>query len=81
MLAGVLLAANLEAAAAISSGGVFNAASYAYAGLPNAAIAQGSLFVVFGSAMGPATLQAGSYPLPTSLSGTSLSVTVAGTTV
>jgi uncharacterized protein (TIGR03437 family) len=66
---------------AIASGGIFNTASYAPAGLPSASIAQGSLFVVFGAAMGPATLtQASALPLGTTLAGTSLSVTVNGTT-
>ncbi len=64
----------------ISSGGIANSASYAYSGLPNAAIAQGSLFVVFGSGMGPAALQqATTYPLSTMLAGTSLTATVNGT--
>jgi uncharacterized protein (TIGR03437 family) len=37
----------------ISDGGVLNAASLAPAGLPNGAIAQGSLFVINGSNLGP----------------------------
>lgn len=65
---------------AISAGGVFNTASYAPAGLPGAAIAQGSLFVIFGKNMGPVALAVGSLPYTTSLSGTSISVTVNGTT-
>ena len=66
---------------AIASGGIFNVASYIPTGLPSAAIAQGSLFVVFGSAMGPTALtQASALPLGTTLGGTSLSVTVNGTT-
>jgi len=61
---------------------VKNSASYANPGFQNGAIAQGSLFVVFGAGMGPAQIQyAGSFPLPTTLSGTSASVTVNGTTV
>jgi uncharacterized protein (TIGR03437 family) len=66
---------------AIASGGIFNTASYIPTGLPGAAIAQGSLFVVFGSNMGPSALaSAPALPLTTSLNGTSLSVTVNGTT-
>jgi uncharacterized protein (TIGR03437 family) len=58
-----------------------NAGSYAVAGLPNAAVAQGSLFILFGTNMGPATLQgAPSFPLQTTLAGTSVSITVNGTT-
>jgi uncharacterized protein (TIGR03437 family) len=65
----------------IAAGGVYNTASYVPTGLPGAAIAQGALFVVFGSNLGPATLAVGSLPYPNALSGTSMSVTVAGTTV
>ena len=58
-----------------------NAGSYAVAGLPNAPVAQGSLFILFGTDMGPATLQgAASFPLQTTLAGTSVSITVNGTT-
>jgi uncharacterized protein (TIGR03437 family) len=70
---GVLLAAGLWAQAP-SVRAVNNAASY------GAEIAQGSIFVVFGSNMGPAALtQAGSLPLGTTLSGTGVRFTpVAG---
>jgi uncharacterized protein (TIGR03437 family) len=65
----------------IFNGGVVNAASYAIAGLPNSGIAQGGMFIVFGTNMGPATLQrANTFPLSTNLGGTSISVTVGGTT-
>jgi uncharacterized protein (TIGR03437 family) len=44
-------------------------------------IAQGSLFVVFGYALGPATLvQVSAFPLPNVLSGTSVTVTSGATT-
>ncbi len=67
---------------AIAASGVKNAASYANPALPNGAIAQGSIFNVFGSTMGPASLAyASSLPLPTTLSGTQVSVTVNGSTV
>jgi uncharacterized protein (TIGR03437 family) len=63
------------------AGGVVNAASYAFAGLPNAGIAQGSLFIVFGSNIGPTTLvRVASFPLTPTLVGTSISITVSGTT-
>lgn len=65
---------------AVSS--VLNAASYTLPGLPGSAIAQGSIFVVFGTNLGPATLvQASVFPLPTDLAGTSVRVTVSGTAV
>lgn len=62
--------------------GVVNNASYAPAGLPNASIAQGSIFAIFGDNLGPATLaQQPSYPLQKTLGGTSVKVTVGGTAV
>lgn len=61
---------------------VLNPASNILPGLPNFGIAQGSVFVVYGAAMGPSTIAvAPSLPLQTSLAGTSIQVTVAGTTV
>jgi uncharacterized protein (TIGR03437 family) len=59
-----------------------NVASFANPNLPNGSLAQGGMFTVFGSNLGPATLvQSGSFPLPTSLAGTSIQATVGGTTV
>jgi uncharacterized protein (TIGR03437 family) len=70
------------AAPSIAAQGVKNAASYADPQLPNGPIAQGSIFNIFGSNMGPTTIAyATSLPLPTTLSGTSVNVTVSGTTV
>ena len=73
-------------AQAPTAGGVVNAGSYTVAGLPNSAIAQGSLFIVFGTNMGPATLvPVTSFPLPTNLggsnstNGTSITISVSGT--
>ncbi len=72
----------LTAAPSIATLGVKNSASYANPGFTNGAIAQGSLFVVFGSGMGPAQIQyATSFPLPATLAGTSVSVTVNGSTL
>lgn len=68
------------AAPSIAAQGVKNAASFIDPRLPNGSIAQGSIFNVFGSGMGPATIAyASGLPLPTTLSGTSISVTVNGT--
>ena len=54
-----------------------NSASYT-----REAIAQGSLFLVFGSGLGPAVLkQADGFPLQTELAGTSIQVTVGAVTV
>jgi uncharacterized protein (TIGR03437 family) len=59
-----------------------NAATNIPPGLPNAAIAQGALFVVKGMNLGPANLVvATAFPLATSIGGTSIQITVGGTTV
>jgi uncharacterized protein (TIGR03437 family) len=61
---------------------VQNAASNIPSGLPNGGIAQGALFVVKGSNLGPATfIQQTSFPFTTSIGGTSIQVTVNGTTI
>ena len=61
---------------------ILNAASYALPGTPNSGIAQGSMFVVFGTELGPPDLrQPAGFPLPVSLGGTSIRVTVGTTTV
>src|SRR5579863_6646657 len=79
--AGILAAVPTVAAPSIAAQGVKNAASFSDPRLPNGSVAQGSIFNIFGSAMGPATISyATSLPLPTTLSGTSISVTVNGTT-
>src|SRR5262245_31897425 len=69
----------------IIADGVRNGASYALGGMPNAAIAQGSIMVIFGDNLGPTTLvQVATFPLPTAppgLSGTSVRVTIGGTSV
>jgi uncharacterized protein (TIGR03437 family) len=59
-----------------------NAASNISAGLPNSGIAQGAIFIIAGINLGPATLSIApsAFQSPT-LSGTSISVTIAGTTV
>ena len=68
----------------IGTNGVVNNASYASPSLPNGALAQGSIFTIFGTNLGPASLvQVSTFPLPTSqgLGGTSVSVTVGSTTL
>jgi uncharacterized protein (TIGR03437 family) len=75
------LAAALHAAPVVSS--IVNAASYLPPSLPNSGVAQGALFIIFGSGLGPSTaVQAASYPLPTTagIGGTTIQVTVNGTT-
>jgi uncharacterized protein (TIGR03437 family) len=82
LCAGFIFAAtSLFAQPVISTGGVLNVASYAYANLPNSAIAQGSIFAIFGSALGPSSSPALAYPLPTTFGGVSIQVTQGSTTV
>jgi uncharacterized protein (TIGR03437 family) len=66
----------------ISTNGIVNVASYAAPGLPNSSIAQGSIFAIFGSNIGPSTLaEASSFPIPTTLGGTSVSINAGGQTL
>src|SRR5665213_150399 len=61
---------------------VYNAASFMPAGVPAGAIAQGSIFSLFGANLGPATAAtANSFPLGISLAGVTISVTQGTTTV
>lgn len=61
---------------------ITNAGSYMPAGLPNGAIAQGSIFTVFGNRLGPSTgVSASSFPLGSTLGGTSINVVQGSTTV
>jgi len=62
--------------------GVYNAGSFRSPGMSAAGIAQGSIFTLFGSNLGPATCnQAFGFPVPTNVCGVSLTVTVNGTSV
>jgi uncharacterized protein (TIGR03437 family) len=68
-------------APSVTANGIVNVSSYAYADLPGGAIAQGSIFGIFGTNLGPAQFaQATTYPLPTTLGGTSVKVTSGSTT-
>jgi len=58
-----LLSAAAFAQPAILNNGMVNAASSAPVGLPNSSIAQGSMFSIYGSNMGPSTSPALSWPL------------------
>ncbi len=61
---------------------VISAASYLPNGLPGSAIAQGSLFAIFGTGLGPAQgLQQPSFPLQTILGGVSVQVKQGSTSV
>jgi uncharacterized protein (TIGR03437 family) len=76
-------AAMVVAQPVVNSGGILNVASYAPPGLPNSSIAQGSLFAIFGTGLGPTPGAAVyAFPLtPNGFQGTTVTVTVNGTTV
>jgi len=66
----------------INGHSVRNGASYMPPSLASGAIAQGSIFALFGSALGPAVgVQALTYPLQTDLSGVTVSIVQGATTV
>ncbi|HXB69034.1 MAG TPA: hypothetical protein VNY05_12365 [Candidatus Acidoferrales bacterium] len=73
-----LAAITASAAAKVTS--VFNAASNIPLGNAGSGIAQGAFFVVFGSGLGPALISIASMPYPTSIGGTTVTVTPAGGT-
>src|ERR1700679_292104 len=63
--------------------GIYNAASWLPSNLPNSGVAQGALFTVTGTGLGPSTLlEQFSYPLPTTqgLGVTTIQVNVGGVT-
>jgi uncharacterized protein (TIGR03437 family) len=63
----------------IAANGVVNAASNAPVGRPNSSIAQGSIFTIYGSNLGPSSTPALAYPLETTLGGVSVQVSSGGT--
>jgi len=65
---------SLFAQPVVSEGGMVNAASSVDPKLPSGAIAQGSLFIIYGARIGPAQLVASPLPWPNTLSGTSVRV-------
>src|SRR5437016_13691602 len=71
-----------QAQPAIRAASVVNAASNLTPGLPNAGLAQGGMFVLKGRNLGAkGTVIANSFPLQTTMGGTSMKITVGGTTV
>ena len=82
-LAALAFACATALAAAPAISGIYHAAAWIPPDLPNSGIAQGSIFTVTGTGLGPTTLQqAQSYPLPATqgLAGTTLQATVGGVT-
>lgn len=77
MSAALIISASAQPS--INTNGIVNVASYAVVGLPNSSIAQGSIFVIFGKNMGPATIVlVGSFPIPAILGETSVKITSGG---
>jgi uncharacterized protein (TIGR03437 family) len=70
----------LALAQPVIGGSAVNSASYRTPGMPGSGVAQGSIFIVFGTGLGPASLvEADAFPLQTTLGDTSVSITVGGT--
>ena len=65
----------------IAPRGMVNAASFIPAGLPGGSIAQGSLFSIFGTKLGPSSSPALGFPLATTLGGVSVKVIQGSTSV
>jgi uncharacterized protein (TIGR03437 family) len=65
----------------VFTGGIVNADSLVPFGLPNSSIAQGSIFSIFGTNLGPAASPGLSFPLQTTLGGVTVQITSGGTSV
>jgi len=77
LLALSIFSTALALAQPVIGGAAVNSASYRTPGMPGSGVAQGSIFIVFGTGLGPASLvEAAAFPLQTTLGGTSVSVTV-----
>jgi len=75
-----MLAATASAQPSIFANGIVNSASYAKPGLPNAGIAEGSIFTIFGNNIGPSSpVQVSAFPIGTNLGGTTVNVSAGGT--
>ena len=71
-----------QPAPSILSNSVVNAASYAQSGMPNYGIAQGGTFILQGQNLGAkGVVVANSFPLQTSMGGTSMTIKVGGASV
>jgi uncharacterized protein (TIGR03437 family) len=81
LFSAVLLTAATLAAQAPLLNLLVNAGSGIPPGSPNSGIAQGALFRLWGVGVGPKALQIATSPLPPTLGGTSIIVTVNGTTL
>ena len=82
LLAVLLMATSLALAQPVLGSGspAVNSASYRSPGSSGSGVAQGSMFAVFGTGLGPSPyVSATQFPLLTKLGGTSVTVTVGGT--
>lgn len=80
--AAVFLALCAQAQPVIRPASVVNAANNLPPGFPNAGLAQGGVFILKGRGLGArGTALPGSFPLPTTMNGTSMRISVRGTTV
>jgi uncharacterized protein (TIGR03437 family) len=78
----IAIASTTTAQPVIRPSSVVNAASNLTSGLPNYGIARGGMFILKGQHLGmDGVFQASSFPLPTDIKGTSMKITIAGTTV
>lgn len=77
----IVVAAPGVAQPQIAANGVLNAASNSPVALPNSSIAQGSIFSVYGSNLGPSSSPALAYPLESTLGGVSVQITSGSTTL
>jgi uncharacterized protein (TIGR03437 family) len=74
-----MVASGVVAQPVIFDYGLANAASYGYFGLPDQGIAQGSIFVIFGTGLGPASVvKCATFPIATELAGTRVDVHAGG---
>jgi uncharacterized protein (TIGR03437 family) len=80
--ASVFLAVCAQAQPVIRTGSVVNAANNLPSAYPNAGLAQGGVFILKGRGLGArGTTLPSSFPLPTTMNGTSMRISVRGTTV
>jgi uncharacterized protein (TIGR03437 family) len=81
IIAGQAVTVNQAGSApAVSSGGVVNTASYRKCNPPDGTLAQGAFFSIYGSDLGPEQfVQAGRYPIPTTLGGATVTFTQGNT--
>jgi uncharacterized protein (TIGR03437 family) len=75
----IVLVATAAAQPQIAANGVVNAASNALVPWPNSFIAQGSIFTIYGTDLGPSSSPALAYPLETTLGGVSVQISSGGT--